>query len=98
MEEYPKNLAELEHQFATEKACVEYLYRLHWPDGFVCPRCKVVKGWFTSRGLYMCAGCGYQVSVKAGTIFDRSRLPLTMWFRCARQSLVDLAGCKVPAM
>lgn len=81
MEEYPKTLAELERQFATETACVEYLFRLRWPEGFVCPRCQASKVWFTKRGLCMCATCQHQVSVKAGTIFQGSRLPLTMWFR-----------------
>ncbi len=81
MEEYPKTLAELDRQFATEQACVQYLYRLRWPEGFICPRCNATTSWLTSRGLCKCAGCSYQVSAKAGTIFERSRLPLTMWFR-----------------
>jgi len=33
------------------------------------------------RGLWLCAACRRQVSVTAGTIFHRSRLPLTLWFR-----------------
>lgn len=28
-----------------------------------------------------CAGCGYKSSATAGTIFDRTRIPLTIWFR-----------------
>ncbi len=81
MEQYPKTLIELELQFATEEQCARYLFQLRWPDGFVCPRCGGAKVWTTKRGLYTCAGCQYQLSVKAGTIFERSRLPLTMWFR-----------------
>jgi len=81
VEEYPKTLEELEHQFATEAACVQYLYALRWPDGFACPRCGAGKAWFTGRGLCKCASCAYQVSVKVGTIFERSRLPLPMYFR-----------------
>jgi len=81
MEEYPKTLAELERKFATEESCAQYLSQLRWPDGFICPRCGGTKAWITKRGLSTCAECEYQVSVKAGTIFERSRLPLTMWFR-----------------
>jgi len=33
------------------------------------------------RGLWLCAGCRYQASVTAGTIFQDGRLPLTLWFR-----------------
>jgi transposase-like protein len=33
------------------------------------------------RGLWLCAGCRHQASVIAGTVFQGSRLPLTLWFR-----------------
>ena len=39
------------------------------------------EGLFTGRGLCKCATCAYQVSAKAGTIFERCRLPLTVYFR-----------------
>lgn len=81
MEEYPRTLAELESEFATEESCAQYLLQLRWPDGFTCPRCGGTKAWVTKRGLSTCAECEFQVSVKAGTIFERSRLPLTMWLR-----------------
>ena len=81
MEEYPKTLEEFENQFSTEEACIQYLYALRWPDGFICPRCSSEKAWSTGRGLYKCKSCAYQASVKAGTIFERSRLPLPTWFR-----------------
>lgn len=81
MEEYPKTLADLEREFATEEACARYVFQLRWPDGFVCPRCGNTKVWTTKRGLSICAACEYQLSVKAGTIFEGSRSPLTTWFR-----------------
>lgn len=81
MEEYPRTLGELEGRFATEEACVEYLVRLRWPQGFICPRCARRRSWPTGRGLQMCAGCGRQTSVTAGTIFQDTRKPLVMWFR-----------------
>jgi transposase-like protein len=33
------------------------------------------------RGLWLCSACRYQASVTAGTIFQDTRLPLTLWFR-----------------
>lgn len=81
MEDYPRTQAELESRFATEAACRDYLFRLRWPDGFRCPRCTGEKDWPVSPVLYECAGCGYQASVTAGTIFHRTRTPLTVWFR-----------------
>jgi transposase-like protein len=81
MEDYPHTLRELESRFATEQACREYLEQLRWPQGFVCPACHATEAWSTGRGLRMCAGCGHQASVTAGTIFQDTRTPLTLWFR-----------------
>lgn len=81
MEDYPRTLQEFEQRFSTEEACREYLFQLRWPDGFACPRCGGGKTWPVRQVWYECARCGYQVSVKAGTIFQDSRKPLTTWFR-----------------
>ncbi|MDP6558445.1 MAG: IS1595 family transposase [Pirellulaceae bacterium] len=81
MEDYPKTLMEFESRFSTEAACVDYLVQMRWPNGFVCPSCGGHKAWRTERMLFHCAGCGRQVSVTAGTIFQGTRKPLQMWFR-----------------
>jgi len=46
----------------------------------VCPKCGVGRGWRLGDGRIMCAACGRRTSVTAGTIFDRTRTPLTVWF------------------
>jgi transposase-like protein len=81
MEDYPRDHAEFESRFSTEAACEAYLLRLRWPDGFVCPRCSGRQGWVTQRGLVVCKDCGYQSSLRAGTIFEGSHKPLGLWFR-----------------
>lgn len=81
MEEYPRSLAELEARFSSEEACREYLFRLRWPEGFRCPRCGERRAWPLRSVLWQCAGCGYQASVTAGTIFQDTQTPLTTWFR-----------------
>ncbi len=81
MEDYPRDLLEFEARFSTEAACREYLFRLRWPDGFCCPRCGGRKSWPISGGLLQCSGCSRQSSVTAGTIFQDTRKPLTLWFR-----------------
>ena len=80
-EDYPRTLPELERRFSSEQACREYLFILRWPEGFICPRCSGKTAWPTSRNLWKCGSCSYQVSVTAGTIFQDSHLPLTVWFR-----------------
>ena len=81
MEEYPKTLEEFENQFSTDQNCIEYLARLRWPNGFKCSECGSEKFWLRKRGLWKCAGCRHETSIKSGTIFQGSRLSLTVWFR-----------------
>ncbi len=82
-EQYPRNLLELEAMFSTEEDCRDYLVQLRWPDGFHCPSC----GEFTSepsivRGVLLrCRSCKHMASVTAGTIFQDTHTPLTIWFR-----------------
>lgn len=81
MEEYPLTLMEFEKQFSSEEACRDYLYKLRWPNGFVCTRCKNTKAWPIGNTLYQCTKCLYRTSVIAGTIFQDTHSPLTIWFR-----------------
>ena len=82
-DDYPQTLREFEKRFATEDACRAYLLRLRWPEGFVCPRCGGSGAWAGTRGRLICAGCRYQGSVTAGTIFQDTHQPLWIWFRAA---------------
>lgn len=72
---------ELEKRFSTAEACREYLFALRWPSGFKCPRCGGEKGWPVKGTFFECSACGHQVSVISGTIFERSRSSLSLWFR-----------------
>ena len=82
VEDYPRNVIELEQRFCTENACRTYLMQLRWPDGFICPRCGEQTGsWNSTRGRMICTGCRYHASVTAGTIFERTQKPLSLWFR-----------------
>jgi transposase-like protein len=81
MEDYPKTLLEFEKQFSTEEACEEYLFRIRWRNGFVCPQCGHGKSWRTKKKLLHCAKCGHQSSITAGTIFQDTSKPLQLWFR-----------------
>jgi transposase-like protein len=82
VEDYPKTILEMEQRFATDDACRDYLFQLRWPTGFVCPRCGATSAWPASRGRFICRSCRHQTSVTAGTIFENTRKPLTLWF-CA---------------
>src|SRR5512133_2380855 len=81
--EFPSNEAEFRGRFADDNRCREYLARLKWPEGFRCAHCAGDRAYFlpSKRVVYECAGCGRQVSVIAGTIFEQSKKPLVLWFR-----------------
>jgi len=81
MEEYPRNLLELEWDFSTEEACRRYLFTLRWPEGFRCPACGHKKAWNLKGDILKCAGCGHKTTVIAGTIFEGTRKSLVLWFR-----------------
>lgn len=84
-EDYPRTLLELERRFNCEEACAEYLAALRWPGGWVCPRCAGAEAWLVRRNRWRCDKCRYEMSVTAGTIFQDSHLPLTIWFRAMWQ-------------
>jgi transposase-like protein len=76
------DLKPLVSRFQSEDKCRAYLERLRWPDGVRCPRCEASKGIsrIERRHQFECDSCGYQFSVRAGTIFHDSHLPLWKWF------------------
>jgi transposase-like protein len=95
--DYPGTWPAFEQWFVDDDACVEFLARVRWPDGFRCPVCASSDAWRTNRGLWMCRSCGRQTSVTAGTIFHRSRYPLkvwfsAMWFVCSQKNGVSALG------
>ena len=75
------NLVEFQRRFGSEGACEEQLYRMRWPGGYRCPRCGHRKAsYHGTRRLYQCRACRYQASLTAGTVFHKTRTPLTKWF------------------
>jgi len=77
---YPRSVGEFQAWFRTDADCLDYLEWLRWPAGFVCPECGHASGWRLGDGRFECAQCRARRSVTAGTIFDRTRTPLTVWF------------------
>lgn len=80
-EHYPKDFQEFLSQFKGDEECWNYIFEIRWPNGFICPKCKVkTKYWMTEQKLIHCSSCNYQASVTAGTIFHGTRKPLLLWF------------------
>lgn len=81
---YPDFIREFFTMFPNERACFDYLVGLRWPNGFICPKCKTqAKLWIASRNRLVCQNCKHKVVVTAGTLFEKTRTPLTIWFDAA---------------
>ena len=79
--DYPKTWSQFLEWFHSEDACRAYLEQLRWPGGFVCPKCSVLDTPCRStRGRIMCRHCKFQASVTAGSVFDKTRTELRVWF------------------
>jgi len=65
----------------TEERARLFLEQLRWPNGVRCPRCDASTGIsrLATRGQFQCDACGYQFSVRVGTVLHGSRLPLWKW-------------------
>lgn len=84
---------EFRASFGDEQQCGEHLSRQRWPEGFCCPRCAgPSRGYISARQVHECARCGYQCSVTAGTIFHKTRTPLTSWFWAIYRMSYDKKG------
>ena len=71
---------EIFEKFPNENAAREYLEGRRWPDGVACPKCDEAKK-ITPRknGFYRCNACKKDFTVRTGTVFERSHIPLHKW-------------------
>ena len=77
------SLREFQARFGTDEQCRQALLEARWPYGFRCPSCEGAEhSRFERHGrsYWQCSACRAQTSLTAGTIFDASKLPLTVWF------------------
>lgn len=79
--DYPRNWNEFMDWFSDEEKCYQYLEKLKWRNGFICPSCEEKEEPYrASRGRLICRSCHHQTTVTAGTIFHKTRTPLRTWF------------------
>ena len=77
------SLPDFLHQFGTEAQCEVELEQARWPQSFVCPCCgHTAASVFRvgSHPTFQCKACRHQTSLTAGTLFESTKLPLTLWF------------------
>lgn len=87
----PKTLLEAIQYFADEKVCIDAVAAMRWMDGPVCPHCEAKEPyWLDTQKRWKCRKCRKQFSVKVGTIFEDSAIPLSKWL----PALWLLVNCK----
>ncbi len=75
------SIFEFQKRYRTEEDCEQAIIRMRWPKGFICSNCGHDDGYrLKSRRAIQCAVCRAQIAITAGTIFDRSKIPLLTWF------------------
>jgi transposase-like protein len=80
--EKPKTLQEAIQHFSDEQVCIDAVAKMRWPDGVVCPHaeCAADKPYYLkTQKRWKCRVCRRQFSVKVGSIFEDSPIPLQKW-------------------
>ncbi len=73
--------------FHDESAAYSYVEKRLWPNGPVCPHCKETKrvgklaGKSTRIGVRKCYACRKPFTVKVGTVFESSHVPMRHWLQ-----------------
>jgi ISXO2-like transposase domain/Transposase zinc-ribbon domain len=80
--DFPKTAPAFEARFATEEDCRAYWIMARWGGEPACARCESTRVWTIRSGTtFECAVCGHQTSLTSGTVLEKTRKPLKMWFR-----------------
>lgn len=76
-----KTLAEFIQKFNNEEACRAYFEATRFNKGDFCPHCKHNKiNRYSDGKRYRCASCKRDFTIKTGTLFGESKIPLQKWF------------------
>jgi transposase-like protein len=80
--DFPKTATEFEKRFATEEDCRAYWIEARWGGKPACARCGSTYVWPIRDGTtFECRDCDHQTSLTAGTVLEKTRKPLKVWFR-----------------
>ena len=77
---FPTTLQEAIRYFSGADVCTSFVASLRWPEGPVCANCGGREhSYLTTRRIWKCKSCRKQFSVRTGTIFEDSPIPLDKW-------------------
>lgn len=78
------SLIELLDEFPDEQSCIDHITAIRWRHGKFCPLCGNAEahriGTLTGTNTHKCYVCRQRFSIRVGTIFQDTKLPLRKWF------------------
>jgi hypothetical protein len=75
------NLTEFIQRFPDEQSCRFHLKNKRETDGISCKKCGCTNHyWLQNQWKWQCSKCKYRTSIKSGTMFENSNLPIRMWY------------------
>jgi transposase-like protein len=75
------SLLQVMEAFPDEQTCINHLRAIRWKGGAYCPHCGSTKVYhFSDDRTHKCGECRQRFSIKVGTIFEDTKLPLRKWF------------------
>ena len=83
---FPRSLPEFQRLFPDDLACINYLIQIRWPDGFKCSKCNTIAEPFhylQRAGVLRCRNCRQDTALTVGTVMERTRISLSVWFWAA---------------
>ena len=84
--ESPITYLDFQRMFPDETACLLYLKKMRWPNGFVCEKCSAMGEPFRFAArphVLKCRVCHQDASITAGTVMHRSKTNVHIWFWAA---------------
>ena len=81
-------------KFSDETTCRDYLFKVRWPEGYICPKCGCKEFTYlkSRNGIFQCRHCHHQTTLTAGTVMHRTHLPITTWFWAIYLVSIDKRG------
>ena len=92
---FPRSLPDFQRLFPDDAACASYLEKIRWEYGFTCPHCGTVGEPFRFANrpqVLRCRNCRSDIALKAGTVMQDTRTPLSTWFWAAYLVASHTAG------
>jgi len=75
----PQGESDFREMYPDERACIEYLFHVRWPEGFECPSCMWLDKTVVPSRTVTCRHCGNRTSLTTDTVMHGTKKPLCTW-------------------